>query len=156
MLPRFIDIPTAPTKNPKSETAMSTPDDTTQSTKRRRQEVIFQEPLPTSASAAAGTATDSSMVIPGPQIPEPARPSSPAEREASIQKRQRPSEVHTVWALRVVAVAWHFGVDKRWESTTHCESERTSQHGQFWCGGSGRQTTVPTSPLYTLGIKAAA
>ena len=94
-LPRFIEIPTAPTKNPKSETATSTPDDTGQSTKRRRQEVTFQEPLPTSSSA--GTA--SSMVIPGPQIPKPARPLSPAEREDSIQKRQRPSEVNTMLAL---------------------------------------------------------
>ena len=62
-LPGFIEIPTAPTKNPKSETATSTPDDTDQSTKRRRQEVTFQEPLQTSSSAgtAAGTTTDSSM-----------------------------------------------------------------------------------------------
>ena len=100
-LPRFIEIPTAPTQNPKSETATSTPDDTGQSTKRRRLEVTFQEPLPTSSSAgaAAGTATDSSMVIPGPQIPKPARPLPPAEGEDSIQKRQRPSEVNTVLAI---------------------------------------------------------
>ena len=39
------------------------------------------------------------MVIPGPQIPKPARPLSPAEREDSIPKRQRPSEVNTVPAL---------------------------------------------------------
>ena len=99
--PRFIEIPTAATKNPKSETATSTPDDTGQSTKRRRQEVTFQEPLPTSSSAgtAAGTATDSSMVIPGPQIQKPARPLSPTEREDSIQKRHRPTEVNTVLAL---------------------------------------------------------
>ena len=89
-LPRFIEIPTAPTKNPKSETAMSTPDDTGQSTKRRRQEVTFQEPLPTSSAvcAAAGTATDSSMVILGPQIPKPARPLSPAE-ERTVSKNVR-------------------------------------------------------------------
>ena len=100
-LPGFIEIPTAPTKNPKSETATSTPDDTGQSTKRRRQEVTFQEPLPTSSSAgaAAGTATDSSIVIPGPQIPKPARPLSPTEREDSIRKRHRPTEVNTVLAL---------------------------------------------------------
>ena len=69
-LPRFIEIPAAPTKNPKSETATSTPDDTRQSTKRKRQEVTFEEPLPTSSSvgAAAGTATDPPMVIPGPQL----------------------------------------------------------------------------------------
>ena len=86
-LPRFIEIPTAPTKNPKSETATSTPDGTGQSTKRRRQEVTFQEPLQTSSSAgaAACTATDSSMVIPGPQIPKPAPPLSLAQREDSIQ-----------------------------------------------------------------------
>ena len=106
MLPRFIEIPTAPTKNPKSETATSTPDDTGQSTKRRRQEVTFQEPLQasTSAGAAESTATDSSMVIPGPQILKPARPLSPAEREDSIQKRQRPTEVNTVLALTGVTV----------------------------------------------------
>ena len=39
------------------------------------------------------------MVIPGPQIPKPARPLSPAEREDSIQKRQRPTEVNTVLAI---------------------------------------------------------
>ena len=41
-LPRFIEISTAPTKNPKSETLKSTPGDAEQSTKRRRQEVIFK------------------------------------------------------------------------------------------------------------------
>ena len=76
---------------------MSTPDDTGQSTKRRRQEVTFQETLPTSSSG--GAAIDSSIVAPGPQIPTPARRISPAEREDSIQKRQRPSEVDTVLAL---------------------------------------------------------
>ena len=39
------------------------------------------------------------MVIPGPQIPKQARRFSPAEREDSIQKRQRPAEVDTVLAL---------------------------------------------------------
>ena len=98
-LPRFIEIPTAPTKNPKSETATLTP--IGQSTKRRRQEVTFQEPLQTSSSAgaAAGTAIDSSMVILGPQTPKPVRPLSHAEREDSIQKRQRPTEVNTVLAI---------------------------------------------------------
>ena len=117
-LPIFIEIPTAPNKNPKSETATSTPDDTGQSTKRRRQEVTFQEPLPTSSSAgaAAGTATDSSMVIPGPQIPKPARPLSPAEREDSIQKRQRPSEVNTVLALA--------GGDSRIENSTLTKDQK--------------------------------
>ena len=88
-LPRFIETPTP------------LPRIRGQSTKRRRQEETFQEPLPTSssASAAAGTATDSSMVIPGPQIPKPARPLSPAEREDSIPKRQRSTEVNTVLAL---------------------------------------------------------
>ena len=39
------------------------------------------------------------MVIPGPQIPKPARPLSSAEREDSIPKRQRPAEVNTVLAI---------------------------------------------------------
>ena len=91
-LPRFIEIPTALTMNPKSETATSTPDDTCRSTKRRRQEVTFQEPLPTSSSVCAAAG-------PGSQVPKPARLLSPAEREDSIPKRQRPSEVNTVLAL---------------------------------------------------------
>ena len=92
------------------------------------------------------------MVIPGPQIPKPARPLSPAEREDSIQKRQRPTEVNTVLALA--------GGDSRIEISTLTKdqkaqhtAERTSQRGQFWCGGSGRQTKVATSSLNTLGIK---
>ena len=101
--PRFVEIPTAPAKTPKSETATSTQDDTGQSTKRRRQEVTFQEPLQTSSSAgaAAGTATDSSMGIPGPQIPKPARPLSPAEREDSIRKTSKTSRgEHSVGPCR--------------------------------------------------------
>ena len=95
------------------------------------------------------------MVIPGPQIPKPARPFSPAEREDSIQKRQRPAEVDTVLALAggCSTIEIFFNADKRSEGTTHCGSERTSQHGKFRCGGSGGQTTVATSSLNTLGIK---
>ena len=37
-LPRFIEIPTAPTKNLKPETFVTTPGDSEQSTKRQRQE----------------------------------------------------------------------------------------------------------------------
>ena len=96
-LPRCIEIPTAPTKNPMSETLASTPGDAEQSTKRQHQEVTFQEPQPTSSSS--GTAADTSMQIPDPQIPKPARPLSPAEREDSIQKRQRPAEVNTMLAI---------------------------------------------------------
>ena len=106
-------------KNPKSETVTSAPDDTGQSTKRRRQEVTFQEPLPTSSSAgaAAGTATDSSMVIPGPQIPKPASPLSPAEGEDGIQKRQRPTEANTVLALA--------GGDSRIEISTLTKDQKS-------------------------------
>ena len=39
------------------------------------------------------------------------------------------------------------------QSTTFCESERISQRGQFWCGGSGGHTTVATSSLNTWCIK---
>ena len=41
------------------------------------------------------------MQIPDPQIPKPARPLSPAEREDSVPKRQRPAEVNT--ALTIAA-----------------------------------------------------
>ena len=39
------------------------------------------------------------MQVLDPQIPKPARQLSPAEREDSIQKRQRPAEVNTVLAI---------------------------------------------------------
>ena len=96
-LPRFIEIPTAPpTRNPKSETFVTTLGDAEQSTKRRRHEVTFREPQQNSSS---GAVADASMRVPDPQIPKPARPLSPAEREDSIQKRQRPAEVNTVLAV---------------------------------------------------------
>ena len=119
-LPRFIEIPTPPTKNPKSETATSTPDDTRQSTKRRRQEITFQEPLQTtsSAGAAAGTATDSSMVFPGPKIPRRnlhVRCLPQKERTVS-KKRQRPTEVNTVLAFA--------GGDSRNEISTLTEDQK--------------------------------
>ena len=90
-LPRFIEIPTAPTtKNPKSETFVTTPGDAEQSTRRQRQEITFRHrskfPHPSVQSQT-------------PQIPKPARPLSPAEREDSIQERQRPTEVNTVLTI---------------------------------------------------------
>ena len=94
--PRVIEIPTAPTKNPKSETFVTKPGDAEQSTKRQRQEITIREPQQTSSSS--GTIADTSMQIPVPQIPKLARPLSPAEREDSIQKRQRSTEVNTVFA----------------------------------------------------------
>ena len=152
-LPRFSEIPTAPTKNPKSETLKSTLGDAAQSRKRRRQGVTFQEPQPTSSSS--DTVADTSMQIPDPQIPKPARPLSPAETEDSIQKSQRPAEVHTVLAIA--------GGDSRIEISTLTEDQKalhnakvnelTSQHEQVGCGGGGRQTAVDTSSLNTLGIK---
>ena len=58
---------------------------------------LFQESQPTSSSS--GAVADTSMQIPDPQLPTPARPLSPAEREETIQKRQRPAEVNTVLAI---------------------------------------------------------
>ena len=71
--------------------------DTEQSTKRQRQDVTYREPQQTSSSS--GAVADTSMQIPDPQIPKPARPLSPAEREDNIPKRQRPAEVKTVLAI---------------------------------------------------------
>ena len=108
-LPRFIEIPTAPTtKNPKSETFVMTPGDAEQSTKRQRQGATFREPQHTSSSS--GAVADTSIQIPDPQIPKLARPLSPAEREDSIPKRQRPAEVNTVLAIA--------GGDSRLEMST--------------------------------------
>ena len=61
-LPRFIEIPTAPTsRHPKLEAFVTTPGDAEQSTKRQRQEVTFREPQRTSSSS--GAAADTSMQI---------------------------------------------------------------------------------------------
>ena len=113
-LPGFMEIPTAPTKNPKPESLKSTPGDAEQSTKRTRQEVTFQEPQPTSSSS--GTVQDTSMQIPDPQLPKLARPLSPAEREDSIQKRQRPAEVNTALAIA--------GGDSRIEISTLTDDQK--------------------------------
>ena len=86
------------------------------------------------------------MQIPDPQIPKPARPLSLAEREDSIQKRQRPAEVNTVLAIA--------GGESRLEISTLTDDQtalhtskvnETSQHGQIWCGGGGRQTALAKS-----------
>ena len=102
-LPRFIEIPTAPTKNPKSETATSTPDDTGQSTKRRRQTVAniirrcsrrYSHRLVNGDSWSTDTET----------------------REDSIPQRQRSTEVNTVLALA--------GGDSRIETSTLTKDQK--------------------------------
>ena len=114
-LPRFIEIPTSPTtKNPKSETFVTTPGDAEQSTNRQRQEVTFREPQQTSSSSSA--VADTSMQIHDPQIPKLSRPLSPVEREDSIQKRQRPTEVNTVLAIA--------GGDSRIEISTLTDDQK--------------------------------
>ena len=112
---RFIEVPTTPTtKNPKSETFVTTLGDAEQSTKRQRQEVTFREPQQTSSSSSA--VADTSMQILDPQIRKPARPLSPAEREDSVQKRQRPTEVNTVLAIA--------GGDSRIEISTLTDDQK--------------------------------
>ena len=73
------------------------------------------------------------------QIPKPARQLSPAEREDSIQKRQRPAEgEHGDDDSRSLQRKRKRILDRRSESTAHRRTE--SQHGIIWCGGGGRQT----------------
>ena len=57
------------------------------------------------------------MQIPDPQTPKPARPLSPAEREDSIPKRQRPAEVNTVLAIA--------GRDRRIEISTLTDDQKS-------------------------------
>ena len=67
--------------------------DAEQSTKRQRQEEIRREnsqPGPSASSSCC--AADTSTHVPDQQVPKSARQLSPAEREDSIQKRQRPGE----------------------------------------------------------------
>ena len=56
------------------------------------------------------------MQIPDPQIPKPARLLSPAEREDSIPKHQRPAEVNTVLATA--------GGDSRSEMSTLTDDQK--------------------------------
>ena len=56
------------------------------------------------------------MQILDPQIPKLARPLSPAEREDSVQKRQRPTEVNTVLAIA--------GGDSRIEISTLTDDQK--------------------------------
>ena len=58
--------------------------------------VVSRETQQTSSSSSA--VADTSVQILDSQIPKLAPPLSPAEREDSIQKRQRPAEVNTVLA----------------------------------------------------------
>ena len=67
------------------------------STKRQRQEEITRESQPTSSSSCA--AADTSMQIPDPQIPKPARQFLTRRARNRIHKRQRPAEVNTVWTI---------------------------------------------------------
>ena len=58
------------------------------------------------------------MQIPDPQLPKPARPLSPAEREDSVPKRQRPAEVNTVLVIA--------GGDSRIEISTLTDDQKSS------------------------------
>ena len=90
------------------------------------------------------------MQNPDPQIPQAARRVSPAEREDSIQTRQRPAEVSN-------------SVDNSGNETATLTDEQNALHtaklnelvnvDKIWCGGGGRQTAIAKSSLDTLGIK---
>ena len=93
-LPRFIEIPTAPTTK-----FVTTPGDPEQSTKRQRQEVASQEPQQTSSSS--GTVADTSMQIPDLQLPKTARPLSPAERRQYPKTSETNKGEHSVGNRRL-------------------------------------------------------
>ena len=85
-LPRFIEIPTAPTKNPTANFLI--------------------------LRYSRGHVNANSY----PQIPKPARPLSPGERDDSIPKRQRKAEVNTVLAIA--------GGDSRIEISTLTDDQK--------------------------------
>ena len=76
---------------------MTLPGDAERSTKRPRQEIPREQSQPAASSSCA--TADTSLQIPDPQTPKPARRLSPAEREGSIQKRQSPAEANTVLTI---------------------------------------------------------
>ena len=115
--------------------------DAEQRTQRELQEFRGDiQPGPSSSCAAA----DTSLHIPDPQTPKPARQLSPAQREDSTPKRQRPAEVNTVLAITRPYSGMH---------CAHGRSESPSICTNFWCGGGGRRTAIATSSLDTVGIK---
>ena len=71
-LPRFIEIPTAPTKNPKSETLNSTPDDAELLNNTKASGGNFSRA--TADVLILRYSRRHVMQIPNPQLPKPARP----------------------------------------------------------------------------------
>ena len=79
--------------------------------------------------------------------------SSPAKREHSIQKRQRPTKVNTVLTTAGVYSGNKITTLTDDQKALDSETERNPQHGQIWCGGGGRQTAIATCSLDTLGVE---
>ena len=127
-LPRFVEIPTAPTRNPKSETLKSTLGDGEQWTERRRQEVTFRESQSTSSSSS--TVADTSLHIPDPQLPKPARP-------LSLTKGGEHNVGHSRWLIRKHCTlrkfmnfsTWTSLVWWRWSTDRSCN--KFSQHAGY-------------------------
>ena len=71
---------------------MTLPNHAQQSAKRLRHEDIPREQSQPRPSASSPCAADTSKHVLEPHRPKPARQLSPAEREDSIQKRQRSAE----------------------------------------------------------------
>ena len=95
---------------------------------------LSQFPLPLFAAA------DTSMQIPDPQIPKPARQLPPAEREDSIQKRQRPAEVNTVLTIALFYNGNEIALWTEDQKAQHTAKQKDLlKHGQVWCGGSGQE-----------------
>ena len=130
--------------------------DADQSTKRQRQEEIPREFQPASSSCAAA---DTSMQIPDPEIPTPARQMSPAEREDSIPKRHRPAEVNTMLTTAGVYNGNEIASWTEDQKALHAAKQKQEEllnMDKFGCGRDGRQTAITTSSLDTLGTKTAA
>ena len=87
------------------------------------------------------------MQIFDPQIPKPARPLSPAEREDSVQKRQRPAEVNTVLTIAGAYSGNEIATLTGDQNTSH--AAKVNEFLNMRC----RQTAIATSSFNTLGIK---
>ena len=98
--------------------------------------------------------TDTSMQVPDPQIPKLARPVSPAEREDSIQQRQRPAEVNTVLTIARAYSGNEIATLMDDQKALHtAKVNELLNMDKIWCGGGGRKTAIATGSFDKLGIK---
>ena len=150
--PTFIETPTATPKqkNKPAEKFVSLPGDAEGSAKPRAPGWRFPraQSQPGPSASSSSSPADTSMHVLGPQILKSARQLPPAERQDSIQKRQRPAEVNTVL---MIAVGLQRKRDRIWDSRAKT-SHTAETEGVSWTSSVVKVVdAITTSPRDTLG-----